>query len=153
MPSNYNRIISGQGLDKGLRLNFSLLQLITGATDENCFVDSEKSDALADAVDSLGRQLRLYRKRLHKKYDVFLCHNSVDKPEVRIVARQIMRCGSLPWFDEQQLVPGENWISVLGQNIESTKVCAIFLGSSGVGPWQQNELDATLQLIATKKLK
>jgi hypothetical protein len=34
-------------------------------------------------------------------FDVFLCHNSEDKPAVREIAQQLVREGITPWLDEK----------------------------------------------------
>lgn len=36
-------------------------------------------------------------------YDVFLSHNSKDKPRVRRLAERLKRAGSHVWFDEQNI--------------------------------------------------
>jgi hypothetical protein len=42
-------------------------------------------------------------------YDVFLSHNSTDKPAVEILARRLVEAGLTPWLDKWNLVPGEPW--------------------------------------------
>jgi hypothetical protein len=39
-----------------------------------------------------------------KIFDVFLCHNSEDKPAVRDISRQLVREGINPWLDELDVV-------------------------------------------------
>jgi hypothetical protein len=50
-------------------------------------------------------------------FDVFLCHNSEDKPEVRQIARRLAAEGIKPWLDEEQIRPGTSWQTALGQQI------------------------------------
>jgi len=40
---------------------------------------------------------------------VFLCHASADKPKVRELYRYLRRRGIRPWFDEIDLVGGQDW--------------------------------------------
>jgi|GEM_PF-5963816 len=40
---------------------------------------------------------------------VFLCHASADKPKVRALYRYLSRHGIHPWFDEVDLVGGQDW--------------------------------------------
>ena len=82
---------------------------------------------------------------LQKQFDVFLCHNSKDKPEVKQIAEQLRQQGLRPWLDEWELRPGSLWRRELGRQIENIKSAAVFVGSSGLGPWQENELDAFLR--------
>lgn len=39
------------------------------------------------------------------QYDVFLAHNSQDKPQVRAVAKELRQCGLNPWLDEDVTAP------------------------------------------------
>ena len=42
-------------------------------------------------------------------FDVFPCHNSEDKTEIRQVADELSRRGLKPWLDEQEIPPGKLW--------------------------------------------
>jgi internalin A len=77
-------------------------------------------------------------------FDVFLCHNSEDKTAVRDIARQLAEKGIRPWLDEEQIRPGTPWQTALGQQIEGIKSAAVFVGESGLGPWQNEEIQALL---------
>jgi hypothetical protein len=78
-------------------------------------------------------------------FDVFLCHNDGDKPEVRKIGKRLKNGGLLPWLDEWELGPGLPWHNRLKEQIKKIKTVAVFVGSDGVGPWQQPELEAILQ--------
>ena len=41
--------------------------------------------------------------------DVFLSHNSRDKPLVEELARRLLNMGVTPWLDIWNLIPGEPW--------------------------------------------
>ena len=75
-------------------------------------------------------------------FDVFLCHNSADKPAVKEIGNRLKARGILPWLDEWELRPGLLWQSVLEQQIESIRSVAVFVGASGIGPWQNMESEA-----------
>jgi hypothetical protein len=128
------------------------MQFLSGAFDEKEFVDSDKSEELDRVAESFAQQLRLHRKRLQNDFDVFLCHNSEDKRQVRSIAEQLKRWGFLPWLDEQEIRPGMTWLSKIQQYIESVKSCAVIVGPSGSGPWQKREVDAILQLFVERNL-
>ncbi len=78
-------------------------------------------------------------------FDVFLCHNSQDKEEVRNIAKSLQKLGLRPWLDEWELRPGLPWQRLLEQQIESIRAAAVCVGKNGVGPWQNTELDAFLR--------
>ncbi len=40
-------------------------------------------------------------------YDVFMCHNSKDKPEVKVIGERLKEHGILPWLDESELRAGQ----------------------------------------------
>jgi TIR domain len=48
-------------------------------------------------------------------FDVFLCHNSEDKPAVREICRTLVSEGIKPWLDEEQIQPGTTWQTALGE--------------------------------------
>lgn len=78
-------------------------------------------------------------------FDVFLCHNSEDKPAVKEIGQRLKEQGILPWLDEWELRPGLPWQRLLEQQIAQIKSAAVFIGQSGIGPWQQLELEAFLR--------
>lgn len=77
-------------------------------------------------------------------YDSFFCHNSNDKPAVRRIARQLLQRGIRVWFDEWAIPPGVIWQDVLEQQIEEINSAVVFVGKSGIGPWQNYEIKALL---------
>ena len=79
------------------------------------------------------------------EFDVFLCHNSQDKPEVKDIAETLKQQGLRPWLDEWQLQPGLPWQRELEKQIQNIKSAAVFVGGSGIGPWQQMEIEAYLR--------
>ena len=84
------------------------------------------------------------------QFDVFLCHNSEDKPEVKKIGEQLKQWGLRPWLDEWELRPGFPWQRELEKQIANIKSAAIFVGSSGLGPWQINEIDAFLRQFVNR---
>ncbi|MCZ8188704.1 MAG: TIR domain-containing protein [Microcystis sp. LE19-338.1B] len=79
------------------------------------------------------------------EFDVFLCHNGQDKPEVKKIAETLKQQGLTPWLDEWELQPGLPWQRELEKQIENIKSAAVFVGGSGIGPWQQMEIEAYLR--------
>ena len=81
-----------------------------------------------------------------KLYDVFLSHNSQDKPSVeRLAHRLIDEANVRPWLDKWNLVPGEPWQEDLEEALDSSKTCAVFIGPSGISPWQNEEMRSAIQ--------
>lgn len=91
------------------------------------------------------RQAKALRERFtQQEFDVFLCHNSRDKPAVKALALRLMQRGIKPWLDEWELRPGLRWQPLLEEQIRAVRSAAVFVGADGIGPWQSEEIDAFL---------
>jgi len=73
-------------------------------------------------------------------FDVFLCYNSADKSEVRKICDALKSLGLNPWLDEEQLRPGLPWQEILETQLGRIRTAAVFVGVSGLGPWQSREM-------------
>jgi len=93
----------------------------------------------------------LETKRAEGRFDVFLCHNSADKPAVKAVARALRSRGVLPWLDEWELPPGQPWQPLLEQQIGQIRSAAVFVGLAGVGPWQEQEIYGFLREFVARR--
>jgi hypothetical protein len=78
-------------------------------------------------------------------FDVFLSHNSRDKPAVRALARHLTLRGIRVWLDEDELIPGRNWQPLLEQGITRSRAGAVVVGKDGLGPWEDEEMQALLR--------
>jgi predicted ATPase/nucleotide-binding universal stress UspA family protein len=76
------------------------------------------------------------------EFDVFLCHNSQDKEAVKEIGKQLIKAGLRPWLDEWELRPGLPWMRALEEQISKIRSAAVFVGESGLGPWQDAEREA-----------
>lgn len=101
-------------------------------------------NVLSVSIKSERRTDELSPAEAKKAFDVFLCHNSSDKPAVRELADQLRERGLSVWLDEEQLRPGMPWQVALEKQIGTIKAAAVCIGESGVGPWQQLEMRAFL---------
>jgi len=86
-----------------------------------------------------------------EKFDVFLCHNSKDKPAVIQVAEQLKQRGISPWLDIWHLRPGFSWQDSLDEQINQIQAAAVFVGNSGFGPWQDKEIKAFIRAFVQRK--
>ncbi|HEU5227557.1 MAG TPA: TIR domain-containing protein [Ktedonobacteraceae bacterium] len=85
-----------------------------------------------------------------KKFDVFLCHNSLDKEEVREIGRQLQKEKIRPWLDEWELLPGQPWQRALEDQIAHIKSVAVFFGAHGIRNWQWLESEAFLREFVSR---
>ena len=89
-------------------------------------------------------------KNQKKKFDVFLCHNSQDKPKVIEIGRKLQEQGLKPWLDQWELQPGLPWQRELERQIQNISSAAVFVGEGGIGPWQQMEIEAYLRRFVSQ---
>jgi hypothetical protein len=81
------------------------------------------------------------RQTSSKKYDVFLSHNSKDKPAVETIALRLRDEYNLViWFDKWNLTPGKPWQEELEEGLKRSKTVAVFLGEAGFGRWHNEEM-------------
>jgi hypothetical protein len=99
---------------------------------------------------------RATRKRLSFKdtdgFDVFLCHNSKDKGQVRRLATALTDARVRPWLDEWHLVPGRPWQKALERVIRRIPAVAVLIGREGIGPWSDVEMRAFLVEAVNRKV-
>lgn len=91
--------------------------------------------------------------RVTTTFDVFLSHNGKDKPQIRALKQLLsgqekpLRC----WLDEDELQPGINWQPLLEKGIRASKSVAVLISADGLGPWEDEEMQAALNLAVQDK--
>ena len=84
-------------------------------------------------------------------YDVFLSHNSQDKPAVRELKKLLTGQALSVWYDEDELRPGIPWQALLEAGIKESKSVAVIVGADVLGPWEDEEMQGALQLAVRDK--
>ncbi len=82
------------------------------------------------------------------RFDVFLSHNSRDKPAVERLAVKLKTAGLEPWLDAWCLTPGGRWQEELVAGLRDCAACAVFVGPHGLGDWVHEELGVALDRAA-----
>lgn len=77
-------------------------------------------------------------------YQAFLSHHSADKPIVEELARRLEKAGISTFLDKWHLIPGTPWQPALETALEQSATCVVFVGPSGLGPWQNEEMRAAI---------
>jgi hypothetical protein len=113
-----------------------------GGATPTIHVRSRKKRARSRAAE-LEREFE--RRRAAGQFDVFLCHNTFDKPAVKQIGHQLIGRNIFPWLDEWELQPGMAWQRLLEDQIGGIRAAAVFVGANGMGPWQRQELDTLLR--------
>lgn len=78
------------------------------------------------------------------EFDAFLSHNSLDKPEVKLVAEALKRNNVRVWLDEWELPPGSQWQDALEAGLSASKTVVVLFGAAGAGQWEEAELKAAI---------
>jgi hypothetical protein len=63
---------------------------------------------------------------------VFLCHSSTDKAQVRELSRRLREDGFDPWLDEEKLLPGQDWQMQISTAVRSSGVVIVCLSASSI---------------------
>jgi WD40 repeat protein len=81
---------------------------------------------------------------LATSFHVFLSHSRADKPAVEELARRLAKEGIQAWLDKWHLIPGNPWQPDIEKALGESETCAVFVGPSGFGPWQNEEMRAAI---------
>lgn len=63
---------------------------------------------------------------------VFLCHSSADKPTVRELYHRLRSDGANPWFDEEDLLPGQVWEKEIPNAVRSSSAVIVCISRNSV---------------------
>lgn len=66
-------------------------------------------------------------------YDVFLSHNSQDKPRVRKLAERLKAAGLRVWFDDWAIRPGDDIYLAIENGLEAARVQVLCLSPAALG--------------------
>lgn len=79
---------------------------------------------------------------------VFLCHSSSDKPAVRELHRRLCDDGIAAWLDEEELLPGQDWILEITKAVRSSDVIIVCLSKGSVtkAGYVQKEVKLSLDI-------
>jgi TIR domain len=74
-----------------------------------------------------------------------LSHHRSDKEQVEIIAARLTaEAGLKPFLDKWHLETGEPWQEEIETALDDSASCAVFLGPSGLAPWQNEKMRAAL---------
>lgn len=85
------------------------------------------------------------------RYDVFLCHNRVEKPLVKDIADALqVEAGLLFFLDEYSIPASVEFLEYIRNEMRRSASCAIFLGPAGWGPTHLSEARLALDIKAER---
>lgn len=68
----------------------------------------------------------------YERLRVFLCHASEDKQAVRDLYNRLVKAGHDPWFDEEKLLPGQDWELEIREAVRESDVVIVCLSEKAV---------------------
>lgn len=89
---------------------------------------------------------------MERQYDIFLSHNSKDKPLVRELAAALEKNGVSVWLDEREIYPGQYWQEIIESALESVRSVAVLISANGLGAWEMPEMRCALILAVDQKI-
>lgn len=106
---------------------------------------------VVDSVDVKPATSTSQQASPHKKFDVFISHNSKDKSQILRLGEALKKCGLTVWLDEWELVPGHTWQDALESIITTCNSAVVCVGDNGIGPWEEPEMQALLRRFVNEK--
>ncbi|MEO8496155.1 MAG: toll/interleukin-1 receptor domain-containing protein [Planctomycetota bacterium] len=148
--------VSSQDVDRVVSRFLDLADASDLATErEELRQDVERLyDGKTGIISQYDQADRLFESQLltARIWDVFLSHNSADKPSVRALAEELRNRGLRVWFDEWELVPGKPWQEAIEEVLGTIRAAAVFVGQEGIGPWHNREMRACLSELVERGL-
>ena len=89
---------------------------------------------------------------MNPPFDIFLSHNSKDKAVIREIKQWLLERQLSVWLDEDELQPGVNWMPLLEKAIATCNSAGAFVSSNGIGPWEDEEIQALLTKAVRNKI-
>ena len=81
-----------------------------------------------------------------ERYDIFLSHNSADKPLVEEIAEQLLEDeGIRSWLDAWSIPGGTRWRVEIEEALASCETCAVILGGHGWGEYHLRKARTALE--------
>ena len=80
---------------------------------------------MANSISSAERDLNIPRP-----LRIFLCHASQDKSAVRSLCGRLSEDGFVPWIDENDLLPGQDWQREIPRAVKASDVVIVCLSNS-----------------------
>ncbi len=80
----------------------------------------------------IDKLLRTSDSKSPRALRAFLCHSSSDKSTVRSLYRRLITENVNPWFDERNLLPGQEWSSEIVKAVRESDVVIVCLSNRSI---------------------
>ena len=89
----------------------------------------------------------------YKHYDVFISHNSLDKPLVERLSDKLREKNLHIWLDKEKLYAGDSLPESIRQAIFNSRTALFCVSENGLGEWQKDEIEQCENLRIREGLK
>lgn len=86
-------------------------------------------------------------------HEVFLCYRRRDRIFAASLCTRLKAAGIPVWMDDIKLEPGDHFQQVIERALERSRTVVICVGPSGLGDFQQREVNVALKLESEGALK
>jgi nucleoside phosphorylase len=101
---------------------------------------------------SISQPTEVSTKLDKRRLQIFLCHASADKTTVRELYRRLLHDGYKPWFDEEDLIPGQRWEIEIPKAVRASDAIVICLSQKSISKsgYVQKEIKFALDVADEK---
>ncbi len=86
------------------------------------------------------------------RFDVFLSHNSIDKPWVSKLKDDLERYGLTVWLDRDEIRPGDLFARALEEGLDNSRAMALVISPEAMASkWVEEEYYRALSLSKRKE--
>jgi len=80
-------------------------------------------------------------------FDVFISYNSSERTEIEQFLGRLQNINKKIkiWYDRWYIQAGQTWRKVIEDALIKSKSMIVYIGSSGLGPWQEMETEAWIR--------
>ena len=81
---------------------------------------------------------------------IFIAHANEDKAQVRELYAKLVEAGYKPWFDEEDLLPGQNWREEIPKALKNSDLFIACLSSTSISKrgYIQREFKMAMEMLA-----
>nr|WP_221373778.1 toll/interleukin-1 receptor domain-containing protein [Actinoplanes polyasparticus] len=115
-------------------------------------LDADELNALRQALDGRNHVAARVSAASPTRFDVFMAHNSADKPAVLDLCRRLRDRGLKPWIDVEQIPPGRWFSDVIQSAVLKSDAAAVCIGPASVGRWQALEIRTFLEQCVERQV-
>lgn len=92
----------------------------------------------------------IYKQAKKSEIQIFLAHANEDKPQIRELYDKLQELGYKPWFDEEDLLPGQNWRDEIPKAVKKSDMFLACLSSTSIRKrgYIQREFKMAMEMLA-----